>query len=198
MRIGYEHPDSLLTYPHLNNLSGCQQPIQIRAPFRTHTIGVRTFEHRCTPQHRYKSPNFARNSRPTLSTFEITTLIFQRFIDTTKRTRWKLRATFSRNHTTNNNQQPSKHPVHKTRPGHTHATASSVPPSCIQVGLKAPSTMSWIFGRIRARTRCMTLRGVKNCPWPPLREGPMNVSKASPTTSRSHSIRQYYWSSPTT
>ena len=25
MRIGYEHPDSLITYPQVNNLSGCER-----------------------------------------------------------------------------------------------------------------------------------------------------------------------------
>ena len=38
-RIGYEHPDTLITYPHAHNLSGCAQPIRIR---ESHSRGTQT------------------------------------------------------------------------------------------------------------------------------------------------------------
>ena len=33
IRIGNEHPDSLITYPDVHNLSACAQPIRVRATY---------------------------------------------------------------------------------------------------------------------------------------------------------------------
>ena len=39
MRIGYEHADSLLTYPDVNNLSTSSQPIRVRPRFPDARVG---------------------------------------------------------------------------------------------------------------------------------------------------------------
>ena len=87
MRIGYEDPDTLITYPRAHNLSACAQPIRMRCTRPTGAPGVGTralavkkqpIRVAATAMERFPN-NVARNFPVNLSVIEIWLLQFQRF-----------------------------------------------------------------------------------------------------------------------
>ena len=99
MRIGYEDPDTLITYPRAHNLSACAQPIRMRctrpagAPGGTRALAVKTQPLRVAATAMEWFPNnVARNFPVNLSVIEICLLQFQRFWAQAKTDRRKLRA----------------------------------------------------------------------------------------------------------
>ena len=71
IRIGNQHPDTLITYPDAHNLSGCAQPIRI-TPNRSHTQARDTTNERPThrratnplPGHHHHRPPSPRATSP--------------------------------------------------------------------------------------------------------------------------------------
>lgn len=88
MRIGYDDADTLITYPRAHSLSGCEQPIRMRATYPrkgldwagTRVLGVKTqpLLAAATAVERFPN-NVARNFPVNLSVIEIWLLQFQRF-----------------------------------------------------------------------------------------------------------------------
>ena len=86
MRIGYEDPDTLITYPRAHNLSACAQPIRMRctrptgAPgVGTRALAVKTQPLRVAAMAMERFPNnVACNSPEIASNIEFTSLELQR------------------------------------------------------------------------------------------------------------------------
>ena len=85
MRIGYEDPDTLITYPRAHNLSACAQPIRMRctrstgAPGGTRALAVKTQPLRVAATAMERFPNnVACNSPEVASNIEFTSLELQR------------------------------------------------------------------------------------------------------------------------